>query len=212
MRLSCASMAHFSSLNLLRCIYIRWRGEWCNVCPFTKQTASWIKQKSTERRSRNLAAARLCLMSSAQCAWRWEDGGWRGRFIKSLALEPLHPLSTPVQIGQFRHEINGWVGGRTSKPHHYQPAASSTTGDSHPSPGHTLNNKSSVIHDLNTPKSKHCLEGVNAKTATECVSDSDQTRFFMRSIITVIYKLGWSARIGSGETASERIQALFAPL
>lgn len=39
-----------------------------------------------------------------------------------------------------------------------------------------------------------------------------QTRFFVHSIITVIYKLGWSAHIGSRETASERIQALFAPL
>ncbi len=117
MRSSCASMAHFSSLNLLSSIYIRRGGEWSNVYPFTKQTPSRIKQKSTEQRSRNLAANEL---SSARLAM--EDGGWRRRFMTSLALEPLDPLSIPVQTGHFRHEINAWVGGRTSKPHHYQPA------------------------------------------------------------------------------------------
>lgn len=72
----CASMAHFSRLYLLRCIYIRRRGEWCNVYPFTKQTPSRIKQKSTEQRSRNLTANEL---SSVRLAM--EDGGHSNRSI-----------------------------------------------------------------------------------------------------------------------------------
>ncbi len=61
---------HFSSLNLLSSIYIRRRGEWSNVYPFTKQTPSRIKQKSTEQRSRNLTANEL---GSARLAM--DDGG-----------------------------------------------------------------------------------------------------------------------------------------
>ncbi len=51
------------------------------------------------------------------------------------------------------------------------------------------------------PQIRHCLEGVNAQTAAECVSDSDQTCFIVHSIITVIYKLGWSACIGNCQRA-----------